>query len=87
MKKATLTIGLFTLVMALTSFANPTTAIASNIENPVITSIDGTGSQDTGDGRKKVDFISKAPKLTMSKQIVAIDGTGTQDTGGCKKVD
>jgi hypothetical protein len=86
MKKATLTIGLFTLVTALTSFANPTTAIASNIENPVITSIDGTGNQDTG-GSKKVDFVGKASKLATSKQIVDIDGTGNQDTGGSKKVD
>jgi hypothetical protein len=83
MKKAILTIGLFTIVTALTSFAKPTTA---NVDNTVNTEIDGTGNQDTG-GSKKVDFISKTSTLVTSKQIVYIDGTGNQDTGGSKKVD
>jgi hypothetical protein len=80
MKKATLTIGLFTLVMVLTSFANPTTAIANNTIN---SEIDGTGTQTTGDN-KKVDFIQVPVNL---KQTLKIDGTGTQTTGDNKKVD
>ncbi|WP_269224105.1 hypothetical protein [Flavobacterium sp. IMCC34518] len=86
MKKATLTIGLFTLVLSLTSFANPTTATASNLENTVITDVDGTGTQDTG-GNKKVDFFGNVSKIEASKTLVSIDGTGTQSTGGNKKVD
>ena len=83
MKKATLTIGVFTLVLALTSFANPTTATASNLDNTVITAIDGTGTQTTGDN-KKVDFMKSPIKLN---QKLEIDGTGTQTTGDNKKVD
>jgi hypothetical protein len=83
MKKATLTIGVFTLVLALTSFANPTTATASNLDNTVITAIDGTGTQTTGDN-KKVDFMESPIKLN---QKLEIDGTGTQTTGDNKKVD
>jgi hypothetical protein len=87
MKKATLTIGLFTIVTALTSFANPTTSTSSIVDNnTVITSIDGTGGQDTG-GSKKVDFNGGVLKSVKSNLIVEIDGTGGQDTGGSKKVD
>jgi hypothetical protein len=86
MKKATLTIGLFTIVTALTSFANPTTSTSSIVDNTVITSIDGTGGQDTG-GSKKVDFNGRVLKSVKSNLIVKIDGTGGQDTGGSKKVD
>jgi hypothetical protein len=80
MKKAILTIGLFTIVTALTSFAKPTTA---NVDNTINTEIDGTGTQTTGDN-KKVDFIENS---INSKQTLKIDGTGTQTTGDNKKVD
>jgi hypothetical protein len=88
MKKATLTIGLFTLVMVLTSFANPTTAIASNIETPVITSIDGTGNQVVVENKKADTNESNFKGVTTSK-IKDIDGSGSsgQDAGGSKKVD
>ena len=83
MKKATLTIGVFTLVLALTSFANPTTATASNLDNTVKTDVDGNGGQDSG-GNKKVDFIDVVTKVN---QVSDVDGNGGQDSGGNKKVD
>lgn len=85
MKRATLTIGLFTLVMVLTSFTSPektTSAIANN----VITSIDGSGGQSSG-GNKKVDYNGSTVDLSKTNQIVAIDGSGGQSSGGNKKVD
>jgi hypothetical protein len=86
MKKATLTIGVFTLVLALTSFANPTTATASNLDNTVITAIDGTGGQDVG-GNKKVDYNGNSLIVNSTNKILEIDGNGGQDVGGNKKVD
>jgi hypothetical protein len=85
MKKAILTIGLFTLVTALTSFANPTTSTVSIVDNTVITSIDGNGSQDAG-GNKKVDFKGSLSQSSINKST-DIDGNGSQDAGGNKKVD
>lgn len=82
MKKAILTIGLFTLVLASTSFASPNNSTSSINDNTVITSIDGTGGQSTGDN-KKVDFNSRSTK----KQSTETDGTGGQSTGDNKKVD
>jgi hypothetical protein len=86
MKKAILTIGLFTIVTALTSFAKPTTANVPNNENSITTNIDGTGGQSSGDN-KKVDLIGGSTKLSKSNQIVKIDGTGGQSSGDNKKVD
>ncbi len=83
MKKAILTIGLFTIVTALTSFAKPTTA---NVDNTVNTQIDGAGGQDTG-GSKKVDINGRNFKFVKTNHIKEIDGAGGQDTGGSKKVD
>lgn len=55
MKRTTLTIGLFTVVMVLTSFTSPETNTLTN-DIAVIklskTSHDGTGGQDTGRTRK-----------------------------------
>lgn len=82
MKKAILTIGLFTLVLATTSFASPTNSNSSISNNTEITSIDGTGGQSTGDN-KKVDFNNN----TLKNQFAEIDGTGGQSTGDNKKVD
>ena len=62
MKKAILTIGLFTLVLATTSFASPKISTSSIADNTVITSIDGTGGQDTG-GNKKVDYNGNTLKV------------------------
>jgi|GEM_PF-2174346 len=85
MKKTILTIGLFTLVMSITSFATPKISTSSVADNSVITSIDGTGTQDTGHTRK-VDFNGSQTKSSVQK-TAKIDGTGTQDTGHTRKVD
>jgi hypothetical protein len=86
MKKVSLIIGLFTLVMASASFAAPTVSTSTIDENPVITSIDGTGSQDSG-GNRKVDFTGNLTVKTATVHIGDIDGTGSQDSGGNRKVD
>jgi general stress protein YciG len=86
MKKATLTIGLFTLVMVLTSFTTPKTSTPSIVDNTVKTSIDGTGGQDTG-GNRKHDYTRNSTIQTSTIQIAEIDGTGGQDTGGNRKHD
>jgi len=83
MKKAILTIGLFTLVLVSTSFASPKDLTSSITDIPVITSIDETGSQSSGENRK-VDDNTRSSKT----QIVEIDGTGGQAPGGGgKKID
>jgi hypothetical protein len=84
MKKATLTIGLFTLVMTLTSFTTPKTPTSSTKDN--ITAIDGTGNQDVG-RKKKKDFKGNEIIKFSTVQITAIDGTGNQDVGRNKKKD
>jgi hypothetical protein len=85
MKKAILTIGLFTIVTALTSFAKPTTA---NVDNTVNTEIDGSGNQDTA-WNKKEDTNKSNYKVVKINKIKEIDGSGSsgQDAGGSKKVD
>ena len=82
MKKAVLTIGLFTLVLASTSFASPKEPISSITDNTIITSTDGTGGQSTG-GNRKVDYNGH----TFQNQITDTDGTGGQSTGGNRKRD
>jgi hypothetical protein len=86
MKKATLTIGLFTLVMTLTSFTTPKTPTSSTKDNTTITAIDGTGNQDVGRNKKK-DFKGNEIIKFSTVQITAIDGTGNQDVGRNKKKD
>ncbi|PVX46151.1 hypothetical protein C8C85_1976 [Flavobacterium sp. 103] len=85
MKKAILTIGLFTLVLATTSFASPKISTSSIADNAVITSIDGNGGQDSGRTRK-LDYIGNSSNSAM-KQLSDIDGNGGQDSGGGKKID
>jgi len=82
MKKAILTIGLFTLVLVSTSFASPKDLTSSITDKTVITTIDGTGGQSTG-GNRKVDYNAS----TFQNQNTGIDGTGGQSTGGNRKVD
>ncbi|WP_348823993.1 hypothetical protein [Flavobacterium aestuarii] len=82
MKKAILTIGLFTLVLATTSFASPKVSTSSIIDNTQISSIDGTGGQSSGDHRK-LDYNGNVIKT----QITAIDGTGGQSSGDHRKLD
>jgi hypothetical protein len=85
MKKAILTIGLFTIVTALTSFAKPTTA---NVDNTVNTEIDGNGGQDAGVNKKEdtTKSTSIAMKTNKTKEIDGTSGAG-QDSGASKKVD
>ena len=76
MKKAILTLGLFTLVLGSTSFASSKNATASIAENTVITSSDLDGGQSSG-GNRKVDFKAGATN----------DLDGGQSSGGNRKVD
>ncbi|MBF4470685.1 hypothetical protein [Flavobacterium sp. HJJ] len=82
MKKAVLTIGLFTLVLVSTSFTSPQNSTTVIDDSSVITSIDGTGGQSSGDNRK-VDYTG----ASLKNQIVEIDGTGGQSSGDNRKVD
>lgn len=83
MKKAILTIGLFTLVLVSTSFASPNNSGSSvTADNTGITSIDGNGGQSNGDNRK-VDYNGSA----LNNQIIIIDGNGGQSNGDNRKVD
>ncbi|WP_300976698.1 3-oxoacyl-ACP reductase [Flavobacterium sp.] len=79
MKKAILTIGLFTLVMGLTSFTTPeqkaTIEKGTNLLNI-------SGSQSAGNN-KKVD-ISGSQSAGNNKKV---DISGSQSAGGNKKVD
>jgi hypothetical protein len=85
MKKATLTIGLFTLVMVLTSFTTPETTTTTILHNTTNSPIDGNGGQDTG-GNRKVDYTGNDAQVALTNQS-DIDGNGGQDTGGNRKVD
>lgn len=86
MKKATLTIGLFTLMMVLTSFTAPETSTSLIADNAIINPIDGSGGQDAG-GNRKVDFANNGAIKTSMTQVKDIDGSGGQDAGGNRKVD
>ena len=86
MKKATLTIGLFTLVLASTSFATPTVSTSSIDDNTFITAIDGKGGQDSGGGRKQ-DFTGNESQIATITVYTNIDGKGGQDSGGGRKQD
>ena len=84
MKRTILTIGLFTVVMALTSFTTPETSTTT--DSTVITSIDGHGGQDSGRTRK-LDYNGGGMKFSTTNQIADIDGTGGQDSGRTRKLD
>ena len=86
MKKSALTIGLFTLVMVLTSFTTPETNASKIVDNTTNYPIDGNGGQDTG-GHRKADYTGDAPTISLTNKIVSIDGNGGQDTGGHRKAD
>lgn len=79
MKKAILTIGLFTLVMGLTSFTTPEPK--RTVEKGT-SLIDINGSQSAG-GNKKVD-INGSQSAGMNKKV---DINGSQSAGMNKKVD
>ena len=86
MKKAILTIGLFTLVLVSTSFASPKISNPSIADDTVIMPIDGNGGQSTGD-HKKLDYNGAAYKINNTRKIADIDGNGGQSTGDHKKLD
>jgi hypothetical protein len=61
MKKTALTLGLFSLVMVATSFANPVVTNSSNTNNIDINfDIDGTGGQSGRDGTRKLDVYNSS---------------------------
>lgn len=82
MKKATLTIGLFTLVMVLTSFTTPSISTSTIVDNTTYSSIDGSGGQDAG-GHRKADYTGNQ----LTNKTVDINGSGSQDAGGHRKAD
>ncbi|SFF30659.1 3-oxoacyl-ACP reductase [Flavobacterium xueshanense] len=80
MKKAILSIGLFSLVMVLTSFTTPET-------DPVVT-IDNNGNVElvgntSAGGNKKVDLVGNTSAGGNKK----VDLVGNTSAGGNKKVD
>jgi hypothetical protein len=81
MKKAILTIGLFSLVMVLTSFTTPETASVSRVENNN-TFADLVGGTSAG-GNKKVDLVG-GTSAGGNKKVDLVGGTSA---GGNKKVD
>ncbi|MDI6045352.1 3-oxoacyl-ACP reductase [Flavobacterium yafengii] len=80
MKKAILTIGLFSLVMILTSFTTPETTTVLRVDNNTI--VDLAGNQAVG-GNKKVDLAGNQAVGGNKK----VDLAGNQAVGGNKKVD
>jgi hypothetical protein len=81
MKKAILTIGLFSLVMILTSFTTPETTKNTNVDN-TNESINLVGGAATG-GNKKLDLVGGAATGGNKK----LDLVGGAATGGNKKLD
>jgi len=87
MKKAILTIGLFTTVLATTSFASPTVS-TSPIDETNSFIIIGRGGQDSGGGRK-IDYTGNESKIAITAENKIFDGNGRggQDSGGGRKID
>jgi hypothetical protein len=79
MKKATLTIGLFSLVMVLTSF-NTVETTNDIVVNNVTVGIDG--NQSAGQSRK-VDMMG----TDLSNQNTTVSIDGNQSAGQSRKVD
>ncbi|MGO4773726.1 hypothetical protein ACEN2I_18895 [Flavobacterium sp. W22_SRS_FK3] len=79
MKKATLTIGLFSLVMVLTSFNTAETANGVLVNN---TAVGIDGNQSVGQSRK-VDMMGS----DLSSQSMTISIDGNQSVGQSRKVD
>jgi hypothetical protein len=77
MKKAILTIGLFSLVMILTSFTTPETKNNTKVENNTIVELNGNQTA----GNKKVDLNGNQ---TAGNKKVDLNGN---QTAGNKKVD
>ena len=79
MKKAILTIGLFSLMMILTSFTTPETTNAK-VETTAFADLVGGGS---AGGNKKVDLVGGGSAGGNKK----VDLVGGGSAGGNKKVD
>lgn len=76
MKKTALTIGLFSLVMVATSFANPEvssklSASMTKIDPPVMGGSGGSGA--TNQGRKKVDFAAVGNEVNVNSHLSSFD--------------
>ena len=82
MKKAILTIGLFSLVMVLTSFTTPETKNNDKVANNANITVDLVGSGSAG-GNKKVDLVGSGSAGGNKK----VDLVGSGSAGGNKKVD
>ncbi|MCD0470052.1 hypothetical protein [Flavobacterium sp. JAS] len=87
MKKAALTIGLFSSIMVATSFATPektNKSIAGNID--IMIGTDGTGSQ-RGNDRRKTDEYRKSNESDLSyNQVKGFDAV-SQSMRTDKKID
>lgn len=86
MKKALLTIGLFSMVMILTSFTTPTEGQIKNVPNINFE----TGGTSTGTGTpKKIDFETGGTSTGtgMPKKIDFETGGTSTGTGTPKKLD
>ena len=86
MKKAILTFGLFTLVLASTSFAAPTASSSLIADNTVGTSVNATESQDA-ERTRKIDSNDNQNIMISITKTVSVEGAGNQDSGGHKKID
>jgi hypothetical protein len=86
MKKSILTIGLFTIVLASTSFASPKNSTSLISNNADISYINGAGTVESGDNRK-VDFVGNTIKKTTLTKVSYINGPGNEDSGDNQKVD
>ncbi len=80
MKKSILTIGLFSLVMILTSFTTPETSTKSTVGDNAILNIDGSNSVG---GNRKVD-IDGSNSVGGNRKV---DIDGSNSVGGNRKVD
>lgn len=85
MKKTALTLGLFSLVMVATSFANPVVANASSTKNIAMTIDPSLGGQAGRDGRK-LDVQGTSNKLNSSAQSNSLS-SANQSARSIVKVD
>ncbi|QLC67044.1 hypothetical protein LPB248_12275 [Flavobacterium sp. LPB0248] len=83
MKKTALTIGLFSLVVVATSFANPTTSTLSSEKSSIVPPVDGKGA--TGGTRKHDELMSNQESLAKNNQA-SFNGIN-QSLGANKKLD
>ncbi|MBF4466082.1 hypothetical protein [Flavobacterium sp. LC2016-12] len=85
MKKATLTIGLFSLIMVATSFANPVVTNASSTKNMAMAIDPGLG-QAGRDGRK-LDVQGASNQLNTAGTNLSSFSSASQSARSTVKVD